>query len=200
MVARRLVIWMCLLGALALPRAVLATPLDLVLPPTPDILSGFIDVTFDASTDRLEATGFALALDGAPIANGSFALSVDVVAITGTLDIGGNVAGSGPSLLTGNLTAFGFIPGGGDPLEFEFSATDGHLMNAFGGLSAPIGVILSATGFPGHFGSSFDNQIQNLRATGAGVADAAALPEPGSAGLLLTGLLGLVVSRRHRRT
>jgi hypothetical protein len=197
-----MMIRLCLLAALALPQAALATPLDLTLPLSPDIMSGFIDVTFDASSDTLEATGFALTLDGAPISNGTFLLIVDLAAISGTLDIGGNVGGSGPSLLTGDLTAFGFIPGGGDPLEFTFSATGGDLLSLFGGLSAPIGVILSGTGFPGDFAADFDNRIGLAQGTGSGVADAAAVPEAGTAVLLLLGGFGLATRRagRIRRT
>ena len=101
-------------------------PLNLT-PAPPDIVSAFIDVSYDAATDTLIASGFASEIDddgvGLPIGiiGGTFDIvaTVDAVgdAFGGSLSIGGTVAGLGfnsGTLLTGVLSAFG---GAGDTLE-----------------------------------------------------------------------------------
>ena len=50
-------------GLLLLGSAAQATPLDVTLSDFPDIVSMFIDVTYDAGTDLFTATGYAMELD-----------------------------------------------------------------------------------------------------------------------------------------
>lgn len=175
--------------------------LGLSLDASPDITSLFINTSYDAGTDAFSATGFAMELDTGgsteAIASGSFLLNATIdgtgTASSGTISIGGNVLGNGPTLLTGNLIDFGFgtiVPGTG-PFEFVFEVTGGDLAGTFGGIGASFGVIMSqGLGFTGDWGSSF---------TGAGftVSDAAPLvPAPAVATLLLGGLFA---GRRRRR-
>ena len=182
-----------------------AAPLNLTLLDTPDIVSGFIDVTYNATTDTFSASGFALELDddgsipSETIAGGTFDLSASIDAsgllASGTLDIGGTVASLGfnsGTLLTGDLTAFGFPNAGGDPLEFLFSVTGGDAAGLYGGAGSTGGVILAGgTGFTGDFTADF---------TGGGmaVADVAPVPVPAALWLFGTGLLGLVGLGRNR--
>jgi hypothetical protein len=190
-----------------------AAPLNLTLPEFPDIFSGFIDVTYQAGTQAFQASGFALTLDDDGIGgqeninNGLFNLSATInntgVLQNGLLTIGGTVPGfNSGTLLTGLLTAFGFQPTGGDPLEFLFAVTGGDLAGLYGGIGATGGVILSETGFGGSFGMNFDNTGGNP-GWGAGVSDTGAgpIPEPSTILLFTTGL-GIIVSRAilHRRS
>ena len=189
-----------------------SAPLDLVMVP-PNIFSGFIDVAYDAGTDTLTASGFALEYDDgigpvAPIADGTFGLTATIddggILSGGTIAIGGTINAMGfisGTLLTGDITALGYPGNGSDVLEFLFDVTGGDAADAFG----PIGAtILSGTGFGGSFAAAFDNLIFGLPGTGGGVADTAdppKIPEPGSTGLLMvTGLgMAMLLAARRRR-
>lgn len=203
---RRLLITSLLAAGAA---SAVAAPLNLNLNPAPDITSGFIDVVYNAATDVLSASGFALTLEdnGVPPATdfsnpGAFSISATVtgagVATGGTLSIGGTVNGFGPTLLTGTLTAFGFPNApGGNVFEFLFQVTGGALATpAYYGLpGSTVGVILNAgaNGFNGSFASSFNNN-GGMAGMGAGVADTAPIPEPAA----LTPLaLALLLARRR---
>ncbi len=196
-------------AGLLLGSAAQAAPLNLTLNDFPDIVSGFIDVTYNAGTGSFSASGFALTLDddgvGAAedITGGTFDLSATIDAAGslsgGMLSIGGTVASLGfnsGTLLTGNLTAFGFPNAGGDPLEFLFDVTSGEAASLYG--SVPGGIILSATGFTGNFNADFDNLIGGITGTGSGVADVAPVPLPAAVWLFGAGLLGLVGLGRNR--
>ena len=135
-----------------------AAPLNLTLLDTPDIVSDFIDVTYDAAGDSFVATGFARELDDdgsvlpENIVNGTFNLAATIDAagnlVSGSLTIGGTVASLGfnsGTLLTGDLTAFG------DPLEFLFDVTGGDAAGLYGGVGSVGGVIKDVTGFTGDF-------------------------------------------------
>jgi hypothetical protein len=178
-----------------------AVPLNLV-PGVPDIVSSFINVDYSGGT--LTASGFSsdFAFPSGTttvITGGTFDLSASIdIAGTlsgGSLDIGGTIAGLGfnsGTLLTGNLTALGFIPGGGDPLEFVFDVTGGDAAGLYG-ISG--GVILTSTDFPGSFGNNFAS------APLAGLADTfGGIPEPVTVGLCLFGQFAAVVAIRRRRS
>lgn len=179
-----------------------ATPLDLTLSDFPDIVSAYIDVSYNAGTNLSNASGFALELDddgvGAPIRiyGGTMDLIAEIdetgTLIGGTVIYGGTISGLGynsGTLLTGDLTAFGFRPEGGDPLEFLLDVTGGDAAGLFG---SSAGIILSQSGFSGSFLLGFNN-------TGSGVNDlgsVAAVPEPTTMLLLVSGLIGLAGFRR----
>lgn len=115
-------------------------------------------------------------------------------ATDGSLTIQGTIAALGyasGTLLTGDLTDFGFPDAGGDPLEFLFVVTGGDAFDLFGPV---VGIILSDSGFTGTF-SDFQN-------TGNGtntLAPSRVVPEPGSILLILTGL-GVLFGLRKRST
>mgnify|MGYP001609355085 CR=1 FL=1 len=193
-------------SALGIAALLLASPvyasLNLSLQRSPDILSGFIDVSYDSTTDLFGATGFALELndglgDPETIFGGAFGLNANIdgsgVLGGGTIALGGTVPSLGfisGTLLTGTLIDFGF-PSTGDPLEFVFSVTGGDAAGLFG--AGPIGVILSESGFEGTFTSSFGNQS-------SGYADVApVVPLPGSLWLTLAGI-GVSLIFRPRAT
>ena len=177
-----------------------AAPLNLTLLDTPDIVSDFIDVTYDAAGDSFVATGFARELDddgsvpAEAIADGTFDLTATIDASgtlsSGSLSIGGTVASLGfnsGTLLTGDLTAFG------DPLEFLFDVTGGDAAGLYGGVGAVGGVIMimDFTGFTGDFGVDFTGD-------GTAVANVAPIPLPAAVWLFGTGLLALVGVGRRR--
>jgi hypothetical protein len=189
-----------------------AMPLHLNLLDFPDIVSAFIDVTYDASSDAFSANGFALELDNDGVApnetiiGGTFALGATIddlgdLGPGGTLTIGGTIPTLGfnsGTLLTGDLTAFGFPVGGGNPLEFVFDVTGGDAAGLWGGFAG--GVILGASGFTGDWTADWDNLIGGLQGTGSAVADTGAIPEPATLTLMLMGggaLLG--VRKRFQR-
>ncbi len=167
-----------------------AAPLGLQLNAAPDIFSSFIDVSYDATSDTLSASGFALNIDddgiGPPhaIVGGLFSLTAPIDG-TGALGVGGTISITGTvptlgmtsgTLLTGTITEFGFKPAGGDPLEFRFDVTGGDVASVYG--SARGGIILSASGFTGSFTSDFDNLSAAEANSGAGAADTAPAREP----------------------
>ena len=200
-----------LAAGLLMGSAAQAAPLNLTLLDFPDIVSQFIDVTYDSLTDSFDATGFALELDddgsvpAEAIADGTFGLAATIDAGGnliggGSLTIGGTVASLGynsGTLLTGTLTAFGFPNAGGDPLEFLLDVTGGDAAGLYGG--APAGVILGGgTGFGGDFSTDFDNLFNSQPGTGTAVADVAPVPLPAALWLFGTGLLGLIGVGRRR--
>jgi hypothetical protein len=181
-----------------------ASPLNLVLSQTPDILVQLTDMEYDAGTDLFTADGLAVNLndDGSPdlISGGNFSLSASIddtgTLAGGTLSVTGTIAGLGynsGTLLTGNLTAFGFLDGGGDPLEFLFEVTGG---DAAGLYPSVAGAILTSTGFGGigDFTTGFTN-------SGTGNVNIAPVPLPAAVWLFVTGVLGLAgLGRAHRQS
>ena len=200
----------CACFIVLVPSLAQAAPLNLTLNDVPDIVSQFIDVTYNATLDELTASGFALELDddgsvpAEAIAGGTFDLSATIDATGslsgGSLSIGGTVASLGfnsGTLLTGTLTAFGFPDAGGDPFEFLFDVTGGDAAALYGGGSVPAGVILSGTGFGGNFTSDFDN-LSSGTGTGIAVANVGTVPVPAALWLFGSGLLGLTGLARRR--
>jgi hypothetical protein len=179
-----------------------AAPLNLTLLDTPDIVSSFIDVNYDAAGDTFSANGFALELDddgsvpAEAITGGTFDLTAFIDGSgslsSGSLTIGGTVASLGfnsGTLLTGNLTAFGFPDLGGDPLEFLFDVTGGDAAGLYGAIG---GILLTGgTGFTGDFTVDFLGD-------GSAVSNVAPVPLPAAVWLFGAGLLGLVGVGRNR--
>ena len=201
-------VFLTCVGAVMLLMGVLgatgqAAPLNLTLTSAPDIFSGFIDVTYTASSDQFLAQGFSLKYyDGTAtndIPNGDFNITATIdgagVVSSGSLSITGTVQNTIYSgvLLTGNVSAFGFRNTGGDPFEFTFNITGGSLAPVFG---AQVGLILEAhSTFNGSFAANFNNLLGGTPGTGSVTSDVApVIPEPSTnflvvlAGcLLLTG-------------
>ena len=204
--ARALTLALVLVGLVVLPRSGFAAPLGLTPVDDPDIAFFFVDVTYDATSDVLDADGFALTLEhpagvSNAIAGGFFDLTAVIDDLgnpgAGSLSILGTVPTlgfGGGTLLTGTLTDFGFRPEGGDPLEFLFDVTGGDAAALYGGLGSSFGVILSGASFPGSFGSDFNNLGVNIASgSGGGFGDVAPpIPEPGSKILFAAGLLLVV--------
>lgn len=197
----------------SLPVSAMAVPL---LDPTldlPDVVSGTLDVVYDASgPGTLTISGFALEVDDdgvAPnlqldvLAVGSFSLTASVntsgIFSSGSFSILGTVASEGwnsGTLLTGDLNAFGWNAGA-TLMDFTFDATGGDLEPLYGGSE---GGIIVATGIlPGWagFGSSFNNNFGSP-GFGTGTGDTAPLPEP-TTGLLFAAALA-VATRFGRRS
>lgn len=189
---------LCGLGA----SAVQATPLGLTLQPEPDILSSFLSVSYDDASDMLTVTGGAdtLKLGGdQAITGGSFSLDAKIdstgALVSGSLSIGGSVgAYTGPTLLTGNLSGFGYNTSG--TLEFLFTVTGGDLSGQYGTTG---GIILSQVldwtaaplgGFVGDF-TGDGMALSDTAKTSTGVPDAG-----NSVALLGVSLAAMVAGRR----
>jgi len=179
-----------------------AIPLDLTLSDSPQIATFSIDVDYKKNKDSFMADGTPLEFDddgiGAPeiISNGTYSITATIDelgnASGGALVIDGTIASLGfnsGTLLTGNLTAFGFPDAGGDPLEFLFDVTGGDAASLFGPV---VGIKLSDSGFTGSFASNFKNNGNGKNELGPMVT-----PEPGSIFLMLTGL-GVLFGLRKR--
>lgn len=181
-----------------------ASPLSLELLDDPDIAAGFINLSYDATQDELVANGTALEIDNGGISpeailGGTFDLTSAIDAIGmltgGSLSIGGTIPSLGfdsGTLLTGDLTAFGFRDAGGDPLELVFDVTGGDAAGLYA--AGPGVVILTNTGFDGSFDADFDNGGQ-----GVGVANVGVVPLPGTMCLALFGV-GMIAAVKRRRT
>ena len=196
----------CAFAATLMGAAGLATagPLNLVLESNPDVVSGFIDVVYNANADLLTLDGFALEIDpdgsgNVGINNGSFLISLAVddagFVSGGSLTMTGDIPSMGLSgtLLTGTVNDFGFLEAGGDPLEFVFDLSGGLLAPIYG---AQAGVIAGGTMFPGSFAADFDNLIGGIGGTGTATADTGRLvPTPG--GIALFGLACIATRRRR---
>ena len=153
--------------------------------------------------------GFAreLSTDGVStpeeIDSGGFDLTAEIddvgELVSGTLSITGTIASLGfesGTLLTGDLTDFGFPTGGGSILEFTFDVTGGDLEAEYDGRSG--GIIAGGTGFGGSFDSDFDNLMMGIGGTGTGSSNTAPIPEPGTLALLSAALGGLAYVGRRR--
>jgi len=185
-----------------------ATPLNLTLG-LPDVVSGFIDVTYDSGTGTFTASGYSLEIDddgSAPNvaldASGGFSVVASIdntgsllsgsVSITGTQTIPlGYVSGT---LVTGTLTNFGWSgDASGIVFEFTYSTTGGDLA----GSGTPGGIVIATAlnSFSG-FGADFDNLFFGIPGTGDATADTApTVPEPATA-LLTLCALGAALRRR----
>lgn len=189
-----------------------ATPLGLTPPVNaPDLGANFLNVTYVASNDTFQATGYTT-----DYSNGSVPLVgigpctltatiTDAGLLTaGTLTLEGDVGLGTQVLLTGTLNALGFMdPPGGSVFEFLFTVTGGNpnVVQDFGGTNAAnCGVILDSwfvnggTPFNGSWTNDFNND------SFSGLSDTfAEVPEPSSILLLLLGGACCAASLRRRR-
>ena len=185
------------------PGAQAFPPLNLVQGP-PDIESSFITVDYVGNSidGLLTASGFANVLTppGSPagnIAGGTFdiiaSIQENALTASGSLNIGGTIAALGfnsGTLLTGNLSALG-TPLAGDNLEFLFNVTGGDAAGLYGSTA---GVILSFSGYPGSFATTFTSGAFQALADTFGQQ----VSEPASLALML-GAGGLMLLGRRRR-
>ena len=200
-----LIVGVLAMGAMSVPSY--ATLIGIDLEPAPDITSAFQDVIYDATSDTLSVSGFAITYDTNGVSTpelitaGMFALSATIndtgTASAGSLVIGGAVGGVGPMLLMGDLVDFGFSDGGGQLLEFAFEVTGGDLALAYGGVGGQIGVVLDMSSgvYTGDWSLSFDNLVSGV-GSGAGISDTGVIPTPSVLAMMLSAGLGY---RRRRR-
>ncbi|MGA2253385.1 MAG: PEP-CTERM sorting domain-containing protein [Thermoguttaceae bacterium] len=177
----------------------------------PDLSAGYLNVTYDATTGIINAQGWPTSFtlsdnptpDSVSIVGGQYDLTAKVTPtgqpVSGSLDVTGTIPGlalSSGTLLTAQVSQFGFQSGGGDIFEFVFNVTGGDLAPYYHGKT---NVILDAwnSGFDGSFANNF------AASPYLSVADtsAVAVPEPSTALLLLSvlalGLPALICRRRH---
>jgi phage baseplate assembly protein gpV len=218
-VLKRFLLGAALLLAVGQPRGASATPLNLTLFEFPDILSQFVDVTYDSATQMLQAQGISLQVNVAPgttldIQNGAMAIGIltdgtsasgtaaDDLVIVGDVDVDGDsVIDVSGVLLAGEIAQFGASNAGPGLFEFVFALTGGAFAGSlFPGTTA--GVVLGLDGnstYTGAFNVNFSNLIGGQAGTGAGSADTApVVPEPGTLLLLSAGVAGLAGFGRRR--
>ncbi|NND00238.1 MAG: hypothetical protein HKN85_08655 [Gammaproteobacteria bacterium] len=199
-----------MLGLSAAP--VMATPLNLNLAETPDIVSSFLSVNYDSIAQVLTVDGFATQLDLDGIAPGD--MITDVVGgtnpglfnLTATVDnagvfqsgsfsIFGSVLGAAPTtLISGILTAMGTDV---STLEFLFGVTGGSYEATFGGIGAIGGIIISQLddNLTADWTADFASSSFSVQ------ADTAAMPAPEPGILFLQGLgLLMLIGLRRRGT
>jgi hypothetical protein len=201
-----------------------AAPLGLTSK-APDVTSDFVKVVYTASTDTFTATGSTATFDVNGIApqdynintGGSpseqFAINMTVnpsngVPVSGTINLTGKIntppvdntapplSETSGTLLTGNITNFGFPTNGGTVFEFLFTVTGGDLASFYGGVGATAGSIVNEQSgeagdiaFTGSFTSNFQNTSNQFSVNG--VSDTFVVPEPMSLGAMILALLGL---------
>jgi hypothetical protein len=183
-------------------------------PQTPDLFAGTLTAAYNpssGSTGTFTVTGWPTSFNitgstasNAMVVNGQYDLTAQINSqtgqlISGSLDIAGTIpslASSG-TLLTGQLSQFGFMPPpGGDIFEFLVKVTGGDLASYFNG---QVGVEVTAfgAGFNGSFTSSFTTPASQA------VSDNffQPVPEPATGVLLLTvfgiALPSLIYHRRR---
>jgi hypothetical protein len=188
-----------------LAQSASATPIHLVLGSQTDIMSFAVSIAYDASEEAFTANGVAASWTTGGVTTG---IMDGVFDLSATINSEGHASGGsltireGTSiLLTGNLVAFGFDDEAlSEPDPFEFLFDNTTVGSAVGAMLGPqFGVILTSTTFlPVNpiGGTVFE---QDFWAPYAGIADAAAIPEPASAVLMGLGLVMLSVAGRTRR-
>jgi hypothetical protein len=182
-----------------------AAPIHLVLGSQTDIMSFAVSIAYDASGDSFTANGVAASWTSGGVTTG---ITGGVFDLSATIDSAGDASGGSltitdaiSTLLTGTLVTDGFgfdaeAFNEPDPFEFLFNTTGGTVATVLG---PHFGVILTSTTLlPVNpiGGTVFE---QDFSAPYAGIADAAVMPEPGSAVLMGLGLVMLSVAGRTRR-
>ena len=195
--------------------------LNFNMEPFPDIFSGYIDVVYTAATDSFVANGYTLAYydgvtqwDMEDYLPDSFLIQATIDSsgnpVGGTLTLSGPVQGYGPTLLTADLTEFGWaffdtLNPNSDAAMFDwkFQVTGGDMAGLYGGIGATVGTILSCVSVDAGvsetlFTADFNNN-GGEPGWGSAVADSAPpVPEPLSAIVLIGGAVALLRRRAAR--
>ncbi len=183
----------------------------------PDLFAGSLTIDYVASggsTGSLSVTGFPTSFNISgtstpdyPVIGGNDAYSITALLnkatgqpISGSLSITGIISGlaSSGTLLTGQLTQFGFPPPpGGDVFEFVFKVTGGDLAPYYNGQVGVEATALTGSGFDGSFGDSFNSPASQTVSDNFPVGS---VPEPTS--VIVWAGFGLLASGfgRFRRT
>lgn len=208
-----------LITCIALAPAAFATPLDITIAPQPRITAESLHVHYTTDDQKLDVQGVAWSYisptidmdrfpDGTMIWDGILKICafIDdmgniIVNEDDELEITGWAATRTDTLLTGDLTAFGFPdsppPGEVVMWEFLFEITGGELAEHFGGVGAEVGVKINdpSTTFDGSFDVDFWTDPTD---TGTGDTGPPMVPEPNVAMLLGLGLAGVGLASRRR--
>ena len=211
-----------LAGLAVMTSQSVAAPLNLQFAPGShaDISSILTTITYDAGNDAFTAVGTSSQYDPVFIPQdlsdiilplgGVFDLNTTIddngALFGGTFTITGDIGNGFGTLLSGNLTDFGFDDTfASDVFEFAFDVTGGDtdVVSAYGGLSAKGGMILGTTGFSSiaNFTTGWSNKISPGLVGGAGTVDikGAIVPEPAEYSLLLGAASILLLSIIRRR-
>jgi hypothetical protein len=177
----------------------------------PDLNGAFMDVSYDADSDVLQATGWTAMYTDAntnevtlwDIGSYSITANIDSSGLLngGSLEIKGDIGAGMQTLLTGELNtgANGVAYDLADPWEtiyLYFTVNGGTEAAAFGGVNTPNAVVTLSPYFgEGVFNGTWDTSFANDGV--AGYCDInAPIPEPSSSMLLLVGGLCVAAWRR----
>ena len=209
-----LAVLICTLDYGALPAR--ASPLDLSAH-SPDLSATPLTAQYNATTGMFTVTGFPMAFDVSggstpdypSVTSGSYHIDASILpngqAQSGTLAVGGKIAGLANSgtLLTGNLSQFGYVNSGDDMFDFVFDVTGGDLAPFYTGHK--VGVILDAvnSGFNGSFTSNFASN-SGLAMSDNFSFNPSPAPEPSTGALLMVavavGVPGMAYRRYQRKS
>jgi len=178
-----------------------AGPLGVTVDPYPDIQSGFITTTYNATTGAFSANGWALTLDtgtGGQNITTNFRLNATIdksgVASAGSLTIGSAAA---PLVYTANLIAFAFNAVQGGAMEFLFGPATGSYVPSIYSDSKPLDLQLAAgVGFMGTFATGFTSSSGTAELRGD-PPPPTATPEPSALLLMLVAGVGLLGATTH---
>jgi hypothetical protein len=117
------------------------------------------------------------------------------------LVVTGDVDTYSGTLLTADVSQFGFFDSGGtsDSYDFLFTITGGALASVFGGTGADLAVVVDSeqSNFSGVFTSDFSGEAKGTM--GPPTVPPSAVPVPAAAWLFGSGLLGLVGIARRKK-
>lgn len=219
-----LLIVVVLLGSYANPAAASLLGVELDLPFILFNNTGATNYTAGSDLFSLEASPIAIR-ESAALAPVFItpAGGVELVAVNIRVDDSGTLLGGVPgndllvsgevtlsdgsflsgSLLTAEITDFGFNDPGGttDLFDFLFDVTGGLLADLFGGISADIGVTLTSeqSSFGGSFIADFDGAAKGNIGRGLAPPDFETVPEPDPLVLFSMALAGIAFARRKLR-
>jgi hypothetical protein len=177
-----------------------AGPLGINVDPYPDIMSGFITTTYNATSGAFSASGWALTLDtgtGQQNITTNFRLTATIdktgQASAAALTIG---SAASPLLYTASLLGFAFNAVQGGAMEFLFGPATGSYVPSIYSDSKPLDLQLSAgTGFMGTFATGFTSSSGTAELRGD--PPATGTPEPSALLLMMVAAAGLLGATTH---